>query len=104
MREISPAEAQTLLADGEATLLDVREPWEIALAGLKPALCIPMQELPGRLNEIEGGQAIIVFCHHGVRSQHAALFLEQNGWTTVFSLTGGIDAWSREIDPKIPVY
>lgn len=104
MREISPRDAQALLADGGATLLDVRETWEIALASLKPALCIPMQEIPGRLAELDRERAVIVLCHHGVRSQHAAFFLEQNGYTTVFSLTGGIDAWSREIDPEIPGY
>lgn len=104
MQEISPREASTLLADGAATLLDVREPWEIAVAGLKNALCIPMQELAGRLEELDRDRAVIVLCHHGNRSRIVAHWLEQSGWSTVFNLTGGIDAWSREIDPKIPCY
>lgn len=104
MREISPRDAQALLADDGGTLLDVREPWETALTNLKPAIFIPMQELPARLAELDRDRPLIVMCHHGIRSQHTAHWLEQNGYLTVFSMTGGIDAWSRELDPEIPVY
>lgn len=104
MQDISPRDASRLLTGGEATLLDVREPWEIALAALKPALCIPMQELPNRFDELDPARPIIVLCHHGNRSRQVAEWLEQNGCATVFNLTGGIAAWSRDIDPGIPCY
>lgn len=87
-------------------LLDVREPWEHAWAALPQSQLIPLGDLPRRWSEIAGaaGQPWLVYCHHGVRSWQAALFLEAQGFKEVYSLTGGIDAWSLTVDPLVRRY
>jgi len=84
-------------------LLDVREGWEVQTAALPGVTHIPMQEIPGRLAEIDGDREIVSICHHGSRSMQVALFLERQGMK-VHNLSGGMDAWSREVDPSVPRY
>jgi len=95
------------LAD-PAVLLDVREPWEVALAPLEVAgttlLRIPLHDLPARLAELAPSRTLVCVCHHGVRSRHAAAWLERTGFDDVYNLAGGIDAWSVEVDPAVPRY
>jgi rhodanese-related sulfurtransferase len=90
---------------GEAlTVLDVREPEEIAIARFGGALEIPMQDIPARVDELDPSAEIVVVCHHGVRSAHVAMFLVDQGFSRVVNLTGGIDAWSLEVDRSVPRY
>ena len=63
-----------------------------------------MQELPGRLDELDGSQRLAVLCHSGVRSARVADWLAGNDFTSVANVQGGIDAWSIEIDATIPRY
>ena len=86
-------------------LLDVREPWEIAKASIAGSRNIPMGELASRaLRELDPEEAIVVLCHSGVRSLKATMWLRNQGFEKAQSLRGGIDAWSREIDPQVPRY
>jgi adenylyltransferase/sulfurtransferase len=87
-------------------LLDVRESWEHERAALPRSQLIPLKELPNRAEEIQvlEGTLIVVYCHHGIRSLSAAAFLRQSGFSNLASLRGGIDAWSIEIDPRVPRY
>jgi adenylyltransferase/sulfurtransferase len=85
-------------------LIDVREPHEWQMARLEGAILIPLRELPGHLSEIPTDRAVVVYCHHGVRSLHAVNYLRGEGLTTATSLRGGIDAWSREIDGDVARY
>ncbi len=108
-RQISVDELARLLATPEPpTLLDVREAWEHDTAALPGTLLIPLHELEKRWPEVEGsvkgGNLIVVYCHHGVRSLSGAAILEAHQVGPVASLAGGIDAWSRVIDPAIPRY
>ena len=84
-------------------LLDVREPWEHAVAHIGGHL-MPQGEVAARLHELDREQEIVVHCHGGVRSQRIAELLRQNGFERVSNLAGGIHAWSVEIDPKVPTY
>jgi rhodanese-related sulfurtransferase len=84
-------------------LLDVREPWEVALASIPGSLAIPMHELPTRLKELDAAAPIIVMCKSGARSQRTAEYLAARGFAAS-NLRGGITAWSREIDPDVPEY
>lgn len=84
-------------------LLDVREPDEHATARVEGGVLIPLGELMGRLGALPKDKTIVVMCHHGVRSAHAVHHLRAEGYDAV-NLSGGIDAWSREIDPTIPTY
>jgi len=103
--EITPEALQERLASASPPrLLDVREPWEHAIAHLPDATLVPMSQLPMRWNELEAQIDWVVYCHHGVRSLYATAFLRQQGLQGVRSLQGGIDAWSARIDPEVPRY
>jgi rhodanese-related sulfurtransferase len=85
-------------------LLDVREPWEFETCHIDGAMLIPMQSIPSRLSELATDAAIVCICHHGTRSMNVAGFLEKKGYTNISNLAGGINAWSRLVDPSIPTY
>jgi len=104
MRNLSAAELKPLLKDRSVVLLDVRQAEELEIAQLPGAQHIPLNELPARLNELNPAQPIVVLCHHGVRSEMAGRLLERNGFASVAHLTGGIDAWSEQIDPTLARY
>jgi len=95
-------------AQASTLLLDVREPWEVQAASVTPQgftlLAIPMNEIPARLPELGPYNRIACLCHHGARSQHVAVFLSQRGFADVANVAGGIDAWSRQVDPAVPRY
>lgn len=87
-------------------LLDVREPWEHALAALPGTRLIPLGELPGRVDELDDWREtdIVVYCHHGIRSAQAIGYLRSQGFTRLQNLRGGMDRWSGEVDAQIPRY
>jgi adenylyltransferase/sulfurtransferase len=87
----------------DVQLIDVREPWEHQIAQIGGKL-IPQKEVPNRLSEIDRDREVVVHCHSGVRSQRIAEFLAQSGYPRVANLAGGIQAWSEQIDPKVPKY
>jgi rhodanese-related sulfurtransferase len=106
-RQIHPNTLSKKLAAGEPVyLLDVREPWEHDLSRLPDSVLIPLGELSERVGEVEPppGAAVVVYCHHGVRSLSGAAILEMNGIPEAYSLSGGIEAWSQLIDPTVPRY
>lgn len=106
-KTISVAELSRALEAQEALfLLDVRQPWENETAALPGSVLVPLGELADRADDLDvpAGSRVIAYCHHGVRSLHAALILESKGWTEVASLEGGIDAWSLQVDPRVPRY
>jgi adenylyltransferase/sulfurtransferase len=106
-RQIDVQSLSARLQAGAPTyLLDVREPWEHETASLPGSVLIPLRELAARAAEIgpPAGALVVVYCHHGVRSLHAAAFLERLGQAEVASLAGGIDAWSLLIDATVPRY
>ena len=89
-------------------VLDVREPWEVQTASVRPQgfklLTIPMKELPSRTAELDVDARIACLCHHGARSQHVAAFLVRHGYEAVANVAGGIDAWSLQRDGSVPRY
>lgn len=113
MDQVPAHEVPARLRDQQATgqhpvLLDVREPWEVALAAAQveglTVTCIPMHEVPARLDELPANQPVWVLCHHGMRSAQVAGFLERRGFAQVHNVAGGIDAWSLDVDPQVPRY
>lgn len=107
VKQISPAELAAWLADKSREaplLLDVREPWEHDKARIAGSQLVPMNSVPGRLAELDDTKEVVAICHHGGRSMQVATFLEKNGFARVHNLAGGIDAWSRAVDPSVPVY
>jgi rhodanese-related sulfurtransferase len=107
MRQISAPDLAAWLADAgreRPVLLDVREPWEYEKARIAGAQLVPMREVPNRLDEIDQDKEVVAICHHGGRSAQVAVFLEKAGYTRVHNLVGGVDAWSRTVDPAVPLY
>jgi len=98
--------AELLQSEQPPQLLDVRQQEEFAFVALPGAKLIPLHELPQRLAELESwrDKPVVVYCHHGVRSQHAIGFLRQQGFVHLQNLTGGIDAWSVDVDEGAPRY
>lgn len=90
--------------DEAFVLLDVREPDELEIARIPGSLSIPLGELPERLGELDPSKEIIVHCRSGVRSAKALQILLDAGFTRACHVQGGINAWSREIDPSVPLY
>ena len=111
--QVHPSELSAWLktaAEGGVTpvVLDVREPWELQTASVKPEgftlLAIPMNDIPARLAELDAAAPIACLCHHGARSLRVATFLAQNGFDGVVNVTGGIDAWAAARDAGVPRY
>lgn len=108
--QVRPSELSSWIQShgADAVVLDVREPAEVRAASVKPdgfeLVHIPMNEIPGRLGQLDPGRAVACLCHHGVRSMRVAMFLQANGFDTVANIAGGIDAWSAELDPSVPRY
>ena len=107
--EISAADAAAALRatpPDARLLLDCRTPEEHATAKIAGAMLLPMQEITERVAELEAwrGKPIIVHCHHGVRSLRVTHWLREKGFPLAQSMTGGIEAWSLEVDPSVPRY
>lgn len=103
--QVQPEEVHERLQKGDSiVILDVREPVEYAICKLPESKLIPLGQLPDRVNELDSSQDIIIHCHTGVRSLQAAQFLRELGFRRVWSMKGGIDAWSERIDNSVPRY
>lgn len=112
MQHVSPSKFndwfQQASSAGHPLVLDVRETWECQLASIAPAGCevliMPMQTIPARLMELDKSRPIACLCHHGGRSMQVASFLEHHGFKNITNISGGIHAWSSEVDASVPVY
>jgi adenylyltransferase/sulfurtransferase len=103
-REIGVSEVAARLSTGTIDLVDVREPHEHAIARIEGSRLVPMRSVPERLAEFDPEREIVVMCHKGGRSMRVLEFLRERGYKRVKSVRGGIDAWSHEIDPRVPRY
>ena len=103
--EMNPEQViEFLQANPSSTLLDVREVEENAYCALKGSLLIPLNNLPEALPSLDGKNAVVVYCHHGIRSLAAVRMLREKGFGKATSLRGGIDLWTTQIDPSLPRY
>lgn len=103
--DITVVELAAQLKSGKSfRLIDVREPHELAISGIKGAQNIPLGELAGRLSELDSAQEIVLFCKMGSRSTRALELLVSAGFRKVKNLQGGINAWANEVDKKLPIY
>ena len=91
-------------ADAPPLLLDVREPWEYQICRLEGSLLLPMRTVPEACRQLDAQRETIVICHHGIRSRSVASYLENEGFSNVVNLSGGVAAWAREVDPQMAVY
>lgn len=116
MQHITPTQLQDWIKAAQAQLpggqlpvvLDVREPWELQTASVKPQgfelVAMPMRSVPARVTELGRSHPIACLCHHGGRSAQVAMFLINNGFEQVVNIHGGIHAWAQTLDTSVPTY
>ena len=103
-KSITPGELKGKLDRGEEpVLLDVREPWEFALARIEGSRLVPMNEILDRLPELDTSAETVVVCHHGTRSAFVTQALDRYGFEAAYNLEGGLDAYSVA-DSSVPRY
>ncbi len=105
--QLGPAELAAWRGDAlrpAPVVVDVREPWEFERCRIEGSLHFPLATLGTRVDELRSAGDIVLVCHHGTRSQHAAMWLAGNGVARVHNLRGGVDAWAREVDPLMNRY
>jgi adenylyltransferase/sulfurtransferase len=102
---ITPTELSAELSAGESiVVIDVREPYEWQIGRIPTARLIPLGTLLRAAPELDRNASIVVYCHHGSRSDAAARALISAGFANVRNLLGGIDRWSREVDASVRRY
>ena len=112
VKQLAPAALSAWIAEvqprGQTLVLDVREPWEVNTASVKPdgfeVRAIPMSVLGARLHELDRSRPTACLCHHGARSLQVANFLIHHGFACVANISGGINAWAQELDSTVPRY
>jgi rhodanese-related sulfurtransferase len=107
MTQITPQQLTDWLGDpdrAKPVLLDVREPWEIRICRIRGSLHIPMNAVPVHREQLDADAETVVICHHGSRSLQVGSFLEHAGFSRVFNLNGGVNAWAKQVEPAMPVY
>ncbi|MCG6861391.1 MAG: sulfurtransferase [Chromatiaceae bacterium] len=106
MYQMSVRELHARLANGAdpPLLLDVREPWEFGICRIDGSKLLPMHRIVGSLGELDPERETVIICHHGIRSQQVALYLERQGFSRVINLQGGVDAWAQQVDPAMAIY
>ena len=102
--EISPEDVKDALASNSIRLIDVRGEDEWNVARIEGATLADQSLVDEMTSSWDKSTPIVFYCHSGVRSLHAVHFFAQKGFTNVKSMAGGIDRWSREIDPTVPRY
>ena len=104
-RDLTPEQLRDLIAQGRTPrLIDVRNPAEFELCRLPGAELHPAAQIADWIRELDPDQEILIYCHHGIRSLHAAMYLTARGFRRVMHLRGGLDAYSLRADPSVPRY
>jgi len=85
-------------------VIDVREPWEYERCHIEGSRLVPLQTVPASADTLPRDRDLVLVCHHGNRSRRAAQWLEQQGYTRLHNLSGGVDRWSTDVDPAMPRY
>jgi rhodanese-related sulfurtransferase len=104
INDLAPKEFQNYLSSNNTVLVDVREKWELDLCKIEGAIHCPMSTIAESFSDLNPDDTIAVYCHHGMRSMQVANFLISKDFQSLINLQGGIDAWSREIDPSVDRY
>ena len=82
----------------------MREPWEYHTCCIEGSTLVPMNTIPARAQHLDPEIDTVVICHHGTRSFQVALFLERNGFSNLYNLQGGVNAWADQVEPSMPRY
>jgi rhodanese-related sulfurtransferase len=105
--ELAPRDLAAWRADPAReppVVIDVREPWEWDVAHIDDSRLVPLQTVPANVDTLPRDRDIVLVCHHGNRSRRAAQWLEQQGYTRLHNLTGGVERWATDVDPTMARY
>ncbi len=105
IRSVTPTELKARMeADSKLVLIDVREPHELEISAIEGARLIPKGQVAARIDEIPRDVDVVILCKSGERSRNTVAMLQDKGFTNLFNLKGGINAWAKEVDPSLPLY
>ena len=105
MQTITAEQLKSRLNAGEKpVLLDVREDWEYKICNIDGSINISMSNVNQMLDTLVPTDETVVICHHGMRSFQVGSYLENNGFSNIVNLEGGIDAWAKTVDPDMEQY
>lgn len=105
MQTLTPESLQAKLnSNTETVLIDVREDWEYELCHIEGSRHLPMNQVAATMGTLDKEAETVVICHHGIRSQQVAQYLESQGFKNIYNLGGGIDTWAKTIDPDMAQY
>jgi rhodanese-related sulfurtransferase len=104
VKRLGARELAAYLEQHQPALIDVREPWEFGICHLDGSELIPMARIPGQLQRFQAPGEYVIICHHGIRSLQVQHYLARQGITATINLDGGIEAWAREVDPRMATY
>ena len=106
MREFSAEQLKTYLdsCEQQPLLLDVRQPWEFDVCKIENSVLVPMSTIPAKVESLDINRETVVICHHGIRSRSVARYLEQNGFSNIINLSGGMAQWVRTVDNQMATY
>ena len=106
MQQLNAQQVQQHLrtSDPTPTLVDVREPHETRVCHIDGAINIPLSRFAEALNKLDPSEEIVLFCHHGMRSMQAGMFLKGHGYHKLINMQGGINAWACDVDPQMARY
>jgi monothiol glutaredoxin len=104
VQQISAPELKGMIESGDPfEFVDVRTGWERDIATIEGARLLD-QAYHDHLLGLDRDTPIVFQCHHGIRSQSAAEYFLGHGFRHLYNLSGGIDAWSKQVDPTVPLY
>ena len=104
-KEISVQKLNQKINNNEKfSLIDVRENKELTISKISQAIHIPMNTIPDNLHQIKSTKPIIVMCKSGGRSAQVCEYLQNQGYSNIYNLKGGIIRWALEIDPSMDIY
>ena len=102
---ISPAELNERLKRGDSLrVIDVREPFEHDFARIEAAALLPLSRFDQWADSLNPEDEFVFVCHHGIRSAQVCSYFARQGFGKLYNLSGGIDRWSDEVDPRVPKY
>ena len=100
-QHINAQDAYTLLEQGDAQLVDIRDIQAFSVAHALDAFHLTNDTLLPLMDMVEFEQPILVMCYHGISSQGAAQYLVNQGFENVYSIDGGFEAWQRAQLPVV---
>jgi rhodanese-related sulfurtransferase len=105
MKELLPNQLQQYIQqEPDSWLIDVREAWEFNVCNIDSSRLVPLKILPAQALSWDREQAMVLICHHGIRSRMACQYLENRGFNNLINLSGGVNRWAQEVDPNMPTY